>query len=275
MIPSKRSRSSTAPLSPGSCGTSRAARGRRLSHRKAARQTIRDGPVAFLSQTDVPEDTGGCLHKGPEGKSWVPGGSVTWQPGKRRARRIEANTEANYVFPLSNLARPLSYSSKPSPCRACRGDGASVYSVQVTSDGRGILTASRDSTVTLWDAQTRTVMHRFGHSRLSVRARPILSGLAASGGDELPRWSRGDGRFEQGYSSGEVFAGTTDGEVRAWKLGSRFPHRVFKHARRHNGFEVTCVAGSRDGVMFASADSSGKVCVQSATAEGLSTRSST
>lgn len=264
-VPTKRSRSSNENLSPGSCGTNRGARGRRLSHPEAARETIGDGPVAFCCQADIPEDSR-CLHTGLEGKSWVPGGSVTWQPGKRRARRIEADTGARGTFPFPGLARPLSYSSKSSSCRTCCDDNASVYSVQVTSDGRGILTASRDSTITLWNAQTRKVVHRFGHPRLSVRARPILSGLAASG-DE-PRWSRGDSRFEQGYSCGEVFAGTTGGEVRAWKLGSRFPHRVFKPARHHDGFEVTCVAGNRDGAMFASADSSGKICVQSATTGG-------
>lgn len=118
--------------------------------------------------------------------------------------------------------------------------------------------ASRDATVTLWDAQSREVVYRFGHARLSMRARPILSEDASNG--EGAGWGRaGSGR-------GDVFAGTKDGEVRAWRVGSQFPNRVFKTAQRHEGFEVICVATSRAGEMFASADSSGQVCVQSATA---------
>lgn len=103
----------------------------------------------------------------------------------------------------------------------------------------------------------------------------MFAGAASSGGGELPRWSGRSGRFEEGYSAGEVFAGTTDGEVRAWKIGSLFPHRMFKPVRRHEGFEVTCIAGSRDGMMLASADSSGKVCLQLATAGGLSSSTGT
>lgn len=70
-------------------------------------------------------------------------------------------------------------------------------------------------------------------------------------------------------SVGDIFAGTKDGDIRAWRVGSQFPNRLFKCARRHEGFEVTCLAVSRDGSMFASADSSGKICVQSATATGF------
>lgn len=141
--------------------------------------------------------------------------------------------------------------------------GASVYNLQVSSDGISILMASRDATVTLWDTQSREVVYRFGHPRLSMRARPILvdGGLNGEGGG----WGRAGGRGAGGGGRGDVFAGTTDGEVKAWRVGSQFANRVYKPHRRHEGFEVTCLATSRDGSMFASADSSGTVYVQSAT----------
>lgn len=238
---------------------------------------MNDRPLHVLCWTAVPVESSGCLHEGSEGKSWVPGGSVSWRLGKRPAlvvaqRAQDPGTGQACPMPVSLRSR---YSSSETPaCRACADkgsiSGASVYSVQVTSDGRGILTASRDATVTLWDAQSRQVVYRFGHARLSTRARPILSGAAACGGGESPRWGTGEGRFEQGYSGGEVITGMTDGVVRAWRLGSRFPNRAFQPARRHEGFEVTCVAGSRDGAIFASADSSGKVYVQSAIGRDVS-----
>lgn len=176
----KRRRNASAPFSPGSCGNVGAARRRGFSNtRRATGQAKRDAPAACCYQTDVPDDGNACLHKGADGKSWLPGRSVTWQPGKRRARlaeTAEGEAEASDILPFPGSARPLTHASQPPACRACRGTTASVYSVQVTSDGTGILTASRDSTVTLWNAQSRKVVYRFGHSRLSLRARPILSG---------------------------------------------------------------------------------------------------
>lgn len=127
--------------------------------------------------------------------------------------------------------------------------------------------------------QTLNFVHPQG-SRLNIEwllslLSYLFAGAASSGGGELPRWSGRSGRFEEGYSAGEVFAGTTDGELRAWKIGSLFPHRMFKPVRRHEGFEVTCVATSRNGMMLASADSSGRVCLQSATAGGPSSSTGT
>lgn len=189
---------------------------------------------------------------------------MTWKPSKRRAYAGKARRREHQAREGTACEDFAQTSSSPT-CAACRGGstraaggrGASVYGVQVTSDGRGILMASRDATVTLWDAQSRKVVYRFGHARLSMRARPILAEDASNGGGR--GWGRG------GSGKGDVFAGTIDGELRAWRVGSQFPNRVFKLAQRHEGFEVTCLAVSRDGGMFASADSSGMVCVQSAT----------
>lgn len=248
--------------------------------------TVRDGPAAVLCLASIPADNGcgGCLHGGPEGKSWVPGGLVTWQHSRRRGRAVAAlhreKFGKGYAGSGDSFASSLSFSSGPPACSVCRNDvagvhehhrdasvyehhrGASVYGVQVSSDGRGIMMASKDCTVTLWDAQSREVVYRFGHSRLSMRARPILSESASNAGGS------GWGGVGVAGCRGDVFAGMTDGEVRAWRVGSLFPNRVYKPARRHEGFAVTCLAASRDGGMFASADSSGKVCVQSATAAG-------
>lgn len=118
--------------------------------------------------------------------------------------------------------------------------------------------ACRDRTVTLFDTQSREVLYRFGHPRLSTRARPVLvEGVPHGGMRALSRGRDGGGR-------GDVFAGTTEGEVRSWRIGSQFPNRVFKSMGYHKGFDVCCLAASVDGTLFASADSSGAICVQSA-----------
>lgn len=228
---------------------------------------VRDGPTATVSMASLPDSA--CLHQGG-GKTWVPGGLMTWQPSKRRAhtgtaRRACARPGAQGSVESGAASVPTLFPT----CPACRNGrqradneiGASVYNLQVSSDGRGVLMASRDATVTLWDTQSREVVYRFGHSRLSMRARPILVEGALNG--EGGAWGRAGAGG--GGGRGDVFAGTTDGEVKAWRVGSRFPNRVYKPHRRHEGFEVTCVASSRDGSMFASADSSGTVYVQSAT----------
>lgn len=270
------SRSASRPSSPGSWGVRGRERGSSKDRRAAA--TVRDGPAAILCHASLPADNGcgECLHAGPEGKSWVPGGLVSWQPSRRRARAAAGLRREKIGKGYAGSGDIFSSSPSvsvggPPACSACRNGvaevqgqrGASVYSVQVSSDGRGILMASRDCTVTLWDAQSREVVYRFGHSRLSIRARPIFSESASNAG------GLGWGGGGVGGGRGDVFAGMTDGEVRAWRVGSLFPNRVYKPARRHEGFAVTCLAASRDGGMFASADSSGKVCVQSATAKGV------
>lgn len=249
------SQAGTCLLSPASSG--RDSWGRGLSKPTRTVATMRDGPAAVLHSASLP--VSGCLHEG-EGKTWVPGGLMTWQPSKRRARAAASRRRGRTSRESVESENNFSSVSITAACSACTSGGVSVYGVQVSSDGRGILMASRDATVTLWDAQSREVVYRFGHSRLSMRARPILSEGASNGG------GRGWGRIGGGGGRGDVFAGTKDGEVRAWRVGSQFPNRVFKLARWHDGFEITCVAASRDGGMFASADSSGKVCVQSASA---------
>lgn len=264
---SVRVRYTTLHPSPGSSDTG--SRGRGSSELSWAAAAGREGPVAVLGMASLPKNGGGgCLHK-EDGQSWVPGGS-TWQPSERRARAVAARRrELGYEYCLPSA-------SSPPTCTTCTrgstgmgvGRRASVYSVQVSSDGRGILAASRDATVTLWDAQSREAVYRFGHSRLSLRARPIFAEASSSRGGG--GWGSVDG--DGGLNRGNVFTGMKDGEIRAWRVGSKFPNRVFKAARRHEGFEVTCLASSWDGGMFASADSSGKVCVQSATRGGVAER---
>lgn len=119
--------------------------------------------------------------------------------------------------------------------------------------------ASEDRTVTFFDAQSREVVYRFSHPKLSTRARPLLSESGSRDG------AGGWGRSSSGGGRGDVFGGMMEGEVRCWRVGSQFPNRVFKPAGHHAGFEVCCLAMSRNGAMFASADSTGVVCVQSAT----------
>lgn len=247
---------------------------RRSSDNSRSAARVPDSPAVVLGQTQLPTDSG-CLHLGPEGKTWVPGRLLAWQPGKRRARvaarrRRETGENDGQTY---NCTMSTPHSPICQECRSGQRRDASVFSVQVTPDGRGILTASRDRTVTLWDTQSKQVVYRFGHSHLSSRARPVLSGFASRCRSEFSRWSKGACRVNGGFSGADVFAGLTNGEVRAWRLQSRFPHRVFKPARRHEGFEVTCLASSRDGLIFASADSSGKVCVQLATAGEASSSS--
>lgn len=199
----------------------------------------RDGPSASLRVTSLPAS--GCLHE-KNGKTWVPGNLKTWQASNRRARAAGARERAGVA------------------CVACSGStNASAFSVQVSGDGTRILVASRDRTVTLFDAQSREVVYRFGHPRLSTRACPIFVEGDQVGG------ARGWGRGTGGSGGGYIFGGMMEGEVRCWRVGSQFPNRVFKSAVHHEGFEVCSLATSRNGGMFASADSSGMVCVQSAT----------
>ena len=225
------------------------------------------GPAVTVSMASLPDAA--CLHEGG-GKTWVPGGLMTWQPSKRRAHTATTRRCDQPAAKGSVESGGVSIPTLSPTCPKCRdgrqktsnGMGASVYNLQVSSDGKSILMASRDATVTLWDTQSREVVYRFGHPRLSMRARPILvEGALNDGGGG---WGRAGGGG--GGGRGDVFAGTTDGEVKAWRVGSRFPNRVYKPHRRHEGFEVTCLSTSRDGTMFASADSSGTVYVQSATA---------
>lgn len=145
------------------------------------------------------------------------------------------------------------------PCGSLKAQTA--LSVQVSSDGRGILVGSQDSTVTLFDAQSREVVYRFGHPKLSKRARPIL--VESGGRDGAGGWGTSRG----GGGRGDIFGGMQDGEVRCWRVGSQFPNRVFRPVGHHEGFEVCSLAVSRNGAMFASADSRGVVCVQSATSD--------
>ncbi|CAM9099275.1 unnamed protein product [Ascophyllum nodosum] len=255
---------------------------RRPSNSCTARATGRDEPASVLGQASLPSDSigvGGCLHGG-DGTTWLPGGKTTWSSSSSSSSRRRPRAACN-----RRLRRVVGYGTEPGEvasisaravlprqCAACSGGLTSVYNVQVSSDGRGILTASRDATVTLWDAQSRRVTYRFGHPRLSTRARPILwdedssaGGVGGLAGEEA---GRGSGRRM-------VITGMKDGELRPWRVGSRFPNRVFKSARRHEGFEVTCLASSRDGSVFASADCGGNVCVQSATAFGVAERTVT
>lgn len=243
-FPSSRSTCSCSPASvsrgdsdyPTTPSSSAGKQGPARSSRRVA-APVRDGPAATLCLASLPAC--GCLHQG-KGKAWVPGGLKTWQAGGRRARTAEARGRAGLT------------------CAVCsnKAEAASAFSIHVSEDGRLIMVASRDRTVTLFDAQSREVVYRFGHPTLSTRARPILvEGDSGGGGGG---WGRGRG------GRGDVFCGMMEGEIRCWKLGSQFPNRVFKPAGHHEGFEVCCLATSKSGAKFASADSSGTVCVQSA-----------
>lgn len=236
---------------------------------KRYQATRRDEPAVILGLASLPGNPAGggeCLH-GVDGAIWLPGGKTTWCTRKRRPRPCTWSNRRREVGYGTESGDSSVFARAPQECDVCLGGNrASVYSVQVSEDGRGILAASKDATVTLWDAQSRAVVYRFGHPRLSTRARPILWDT----GDSSPR---GWGLRGEVYSSGgrgTVLTGMRDGGVRSWRVGSQFPNRVFKSARRHGGFEVTCLASSRDGSMFASADTSGNVCVQSATAGEVS-----
>ncbi|CAN0173302.1 unnamed protein product, partial [Scytosiphon promiscuus] len=167
-----------------------------------------DQPCALLTLESAPAS--GCLHGGG-GRTWVPGGIKSWQSSTRRFRTAISRTQE------------------------CVRARSSAYSVRVSSDGRSIIVACRDRTVSLFDTQSRKVLYRFGHPQLSTRARPIL---------------------------------VESGKLRFWRVGSQFPNRVFKSMGHHEGFDVSCLAASVDGSMFASGDSSGSICVQSATLRG-------
>lgn len=258
------SRSANPDFGSGEGGERGASKG--LKPYQAAR---RDEPAVILGLASLPGNPAGggeCLHGG-DGTIWLPGGKTTWCTRKRRPRPCVASNRRREVGYGTESGDASVFARSPQECDVCLGGNrASVYSVQVSEDGRGILAASKDATVTLWDAQSRAVVYRFGHPRLSTRARPILW----DNEDSSPRGWCLRGEVGSGGGRGTVLTGMRDGGVRSWRVGSQFPNRVFKSARRHGGFEVTCLASSRDGSMFASADSSGNVCVQSATAGWVS-----
>ncbi len=212
----------------------------------------RDGPSATLRLSALPPC---CLHQGNQGKgkTWVPGGLKTWQARQATSRRGRGRRLA------AGARDDDGHAGAKATCVPCGSLIAqTASSVQVSSDGRGILVGSRDSTVTLFDAQSREVVYRFGHPKLSNRARPIL--VESGGRDGAGGWGRSRG----GGGRGDIFGGMQDGEVRCWRVGSQFPNRVFRPVGHHEGFEVCSLAVSRNGAMFASADSRGVVCVQSA-----------
>lgn len=224
-------------LNPSPSSTDRGQQGPAWPTRKVL-LPARDEPHARLSVSSLPAF--GCLHEG-NGKTWIPGGLKTWQASRRRVRTAGARVCAGEA------------------CVVCgKSAAASACSVQASSDGKGILVGSRNRTVTIFDTQSHEVVYRFGHPRLS-RARPVLVESSPNGG--VGGWGRGRG----GAGSGDVFAGTMEGELRSWRVGSQFPNRVFKKASHHQGFEIYSVAVSNSGCMFASSDSSGAVYVQSAT----------
>lgn len=245
-FPSSSSTCSSSPASVSSGGsdytTTPSSSARQQGPSKSARRVaahVRDGPAATLCLASLPAC--GCLHQGKV-KTWVPGGLKTWQASSRRGRTAEARERAGVGV----------------TCPACSSapEAASAFSVQVSEDGRLIVVASRNRTVTVFDAQSREVVYRFGHPKLSTRARPILVEGGSGGGSG--GWGRGGG------GRGDVFCGMMNGEIRCWKVGSQFPNRVFKTAGHHKGFEICCLATSKNGAAFASADLSGTVCVQSA-----------
>lgn len=240
-----------------------------LKSLKRYQATRRDEPAVILGLASLPDNPAGggeCLHGG-DGAIWLPGGKTTWCTRKRRPRPCISSNRRREVGYGTKSGDASVFARAPQECGVCLDrNRASVYSVQVSEDGRGILAASKDATVTLWDAQSRAVVYRFGHSRLSTRARPILW----DNEDSSPRGWGPRGEVDSSGGRGTVLTGMRDGGMRSWRVGSQFPNRVFKSARRHGGFEVTCLASSRDGSMFASSDSSGNVCVQSATAGGIS-----
>lgn len=240
-----------------------------LKSLKRYQATRRDEPAVILGLASLPDNPAGggeCLHGG-DGAIWLPGGKTTWCTRKRRPRPCISSNRRREVGYGTKSGDASVFARAPQECGVCLDrNRASVYSVQVSEDGRGILAASKDATVTLWDAQSRAVVYRFGHSRLSTRARPILW----DNEDSSPRGWGPRGEVDSSGGRGTVLTGMRDGGMRSWRVGSQFPNRVFKSARRHGGFEVTCLASSRDGSMFASSDSSGNVCVQSATAGGTS-----
>ena len=128
--------------------------------------SMRVGPAVTVSMASLPDSA--CLHQGG-GKTWVPGGMMTWQPSKRRAHTATTRRCDQPGAKGSGESGGVSVPTLFPTCPACRSGrqkahndmGASVYNLQVSSDGISIMMASRDATVTLWDTQSREVVYRF------------------------------------------------------------------------------------------------------------------
>ncbi len=150
---------------------------------------------------------------------------------------------------------------------------SAVMSVAFTNDGNGVLSASWDDTVKLWDARTGKAIRAFaGHTGRVGAVRPMPDGKRiVSGGDTTVRiWDLATGAGLQTIQadSSQVFSvavirdGKTiassgsDGTVKLWSdTGAAMA------TLRHGGHRVFSVAFSPDGSRLASGGDDGTVKV--------------
>jgi WD40 repeat protein/tRNA A-37 threonylcarbamoyl transferase component Bud32 len=153
------------------------------------------------------------------------------------------------------------------------GPSEQVTAVRFSPDGKLLACASRDSAVTLWDAQTGKVLCRLEHPAhvLSVAFSPDGQTLVSGGADRAVRlWDvasgvevfafRGHGdRVESVEFSPDgrtVASGSVDRSVKLWQPAERPERLLLGHKVR-----VWSVALSRDGQSLASGDAEGNVVI--------------
>ena len=160
--------------------------------------------------------------------------------------------------------------------RALRGQSDAVDALELSPDGRRLVSASGDGTVALWelDAGPRLARTSAGVRRATALAISPKDGVVALGtGNRVVLVDRGRRTVQPLTGLGGVLsalqfdrrgralaAGTRDGSVGVWNADAR---RMLAEPRRVHKEEVTGLAFGRGDTLLASSSRDGRVAVQS------------
>ncbi len=158
------------------------------------------------------------------------------------------------------------------PLLSIQAHDKKVVSVDTTSDGRYVATASWDRLVKVWDAETGSLIREFNGHRASVNAVAFTSDgkrvLSAGYGGQIWIWpvdsAHGEARHiaSTGFpvndmavsaDGGVLVAGSADGKVRSFQLPDG---KALNEYAGHEG-AVLAVATNKDGSLIASGATDG------------------
>lgn len=199
---------------------------------QSERKRKRGRPAGLLEE--VTDSVPMCLHKG-RGKIWIPPSTNTNNCTNNNCNGVGADD--------CSLCDPQ-----------CT-DQFSASSVQFTSDGRHLITATRNGIITMWDmhsTQNISPIYRFGCSN-SSQCKPALGPQNFN--------MRTAPHSEHFFS--RILIGLSDGHVKSWELMRTRADNVFG-AIKHHTFPVRALYVSQSGSFIASSDDSGRVIVKRA-----------
>jgi WD40 repeat protein len=154
------------------------------------------------------------------------------------------------------------------------GHHGAVFTVDLNSDGRWLVSGGADGTVRVWDMPSRECRHEFrGHvwgvrsACISADGQTLVSGgidetvyvwsRASSQGRGFERRTHASGKMAFADDLGWVLSGSRDCSLRLWDVWSGRDLQIF---RGHEGL-VTCSGLSSDGRTVVSGGQDGKVRV--------------